>query len=246
MDWLKDLINLCMGGVILYDPDDERRLVDFVIPTDDGVVIANVGWWDPRITGGTFTSHIVYLPGAAVHRTDSETRFEIRHHDKVYDLYTPEDSIDIEAAERHRLATDLQRYEYTGALELASEVIEGKQFIDWMVAYLTRPRVTLQSLRRQEMTQLRKAGTITRVDGDGVAVDVLVFDQTGQAATAGIDNWLEGMARVWTDLEPADRPTLRDFADRLEGQGYADKYLTKAGEVEARGTLASIASTLLA
>lgn len=246
MEGLNNLIANCMSGLLWDDPDTGPRLIDFVVPHRDGVTIAAVGWWDPQYNGGSFLSMFQELPQATVKQVGKQ-RFEVHlRGGDIRMLFAPEDATQIKQAQDHRLVTELRRYEYTEALENATNVLVGKEFIDWVAAYLTRPRVTVQSLQQKKMNQLRKVGTIMLVDGNGTAIDVLVFDQTGETATAGIDTWLEGMERVWTDLPPADRPTLLGFAERLEGQGYADKYLTKPGEIEARGTLAQIASTLLA
>lgn len=246
MEWLNELIELCMDGVIYYDPATGPRLIDFAIPTEDGVLIASVGWWDAVLTGGSFMSALTFLEDFKIIKGPANNFAVVDASGNQSLLAAPEDRETRDAASAHRLETDLRRYVYLEALEVAAELIEGKQFIDWMAAYMLRPRVTTQTLLQKEMTQLRKTGTIMLVDGTGAAVDALVFDQTGRAATAGIDNWLTGMARVWTDLPPADRPTLRDFAESLQGQGYADKYLDKPSEIEARGPLTNIASALLA
>ena len=231
-----DLIEALLEGRELRDPRFAApQPVDFIVTSENDVMVFLSGWWmaDWAVGNG-----VEVFPNAVLEKDGAGWRVEGRMPPEEQPTISHPSDGDMEATlSRARKLMDLRRGDYMDALYQAVDQEADFDFAEWTEAILERPKIDPLEEHRKIYLGDRKIGSISVSSGDNEVADVLVLDNSGDAATAQGNPWLESIAERWSEME--DRPDLEAFLSWVADQrsygpfGLSDpRVFSSSGDVE--------------
>jgi hypothetical protein len=212
-----NILDASMAGLVLSSTAASvDRVVDFVLVSNEDIIVVCMGWWRAE-----WTANLLVMNGKL--EEDAYGWVLKRADDVGVHLTKPENLIDTVAIDHGRLDHDINREGYLIALAMLLDMTEERHrpsLESWIDRIRARPVIDPVEFHREQTEKHRAIGMVILEDEAGKQADVLVIDEFGAAATAYRNPWLESIASQWMTME--NRPSIPEFLNWIRSQNPHD------------------------
>lgn len=238
------ILAACMNGIEMQIGDEATSyLVDFIIQSSSGIVVALAGWWynEGSATGKVSVYGTTELDenseGWVLNRMEPNPPLKFS---KSFSYQEVED-----AYNDYRRGVDLDRDNYIASVRRLFSGIDmaGYDVETWINMIISRPEIDVVAEFMLENFSSRQIACFFLYSGDNELIDVLLLDERGTSSTAKDDSRTRIFADEWA-FYGSNRPLFADYIKWVSGKTPYNAFWRSNEIIERGGNVDDIAKEL--